>query len=146
MTLVKWTPMRELLGLGDDLDRWYDDFYTGGNRLREYLMPPLDIEERDKDFIVRTEVPGVPREGLNVTIENGMLTISGEKKTEHEEGKEGTKRHRIERTYGSFQRTLDLPDTVDREHVTGTLKDGVLTLTLQKKEQEKPKQLKVDIG
>ncbi len=129
----------------NDIDRWLETFSTGDNRVREYLMPPLDVEERDKEYIVRTEVPGVPREGLQVTVENGVLTITGEKKYEHEEGK-GTKQHRLERSYGSFRRTLLLPETVDHEQIEGKLVDGVLTLTLHKREETKPKQLTVTIG
>lgn len=143
MTLVRWKPLRELVGC-DDYDCWLDGL-RGENRIRELLVPPLDVEENERQYVIRTEVPGVPREGLQVTVENGVLTIRGEKKEEHETGK-GTRQHRIERSYGSFHRTLLLPDTVDHGTVEGVLKDGVLTITLTKKEETKPRQVQVNIG
>lgn len=145
MTLMKWTPYTDLLGVGDDVDSWFGGCDTGGNRVRDLLMPPLDIEETEREYLVRTELPGVPREGLEVTVADGILTIKGEKKTEHAEKKEGIRQHRWERTYGSFQRTLVLPETVDHTGITGVLKDGVLTLTLHKKEVLKPAPVKITI-
>mgnify|MGYP001123566187 CR=1 FL=1 len=146
MKLIKWSPYTDLVGWDEGIDRWFESCYTDGNRVRELLMPPLDIEENEHEYLVRTELPGVPREGVEVTVENGVLTIKGEKQTGDGEEKDGVKRHRGERLYGSYQRTLMLPDSVDTTGITGVLKDGVLTLTLRKMEVKKPEPVKVTIG
>lgn len=104
-------------------------------------MPVVDIEETDGAFIVHAELPGVAKDDVQVNIENGVLTIKGEKKTRSED----TKRHRVECVYGSFLRSFTLPQDVDVEQVEAAYKNGILDLTIPKQEQAKPKQIEVKV-
>ncbi len=133
-----------------ELDRLFDNFFSGympHARMRAAkpladaaIRPDLDISGDDKRYIVSVELPGVSEQDLNVELENNTLRISGEKRYEHEsangpqgEAEAGKNFYRIERSYGSFQRVLELPDDVDTEAITATHKDGVLTITLPRK-------------
>lgn len=107
-------------------------------------VPPVDIKENEHALILTADVPGLKFEDIDVRVENGTLTIRGERKFEAKEEKTGY--HRVERSYGAFQRVFDLPDTVDVEGVKADYKDGVLTVTLPKKEIAKPKQIKVQVN
>ena len=133
-----------------ELDRLFDNFFSGympHTRMQAAkpladaaVRPDLDISGDDKRYIVSVELPGVPEQDLNVELENNMLRISGEKRYEHEsasgqesDAEQGRNFYRIERSYGSFQRVLELPDDVDTDAITAAHKDGVLTITLPRK-------------
>ena len=103
--------------------------------------PPVDIFERQDHLVIRAEVPGVLMEDMDVRIENGVLTLHGERKQEGDI-KEGDA-HRMERVYGQFTRSFSLPTTVDAEKVTATYKDGVLEVTVPKAETAKPKSIEI---
>ena len=105
--------------------------------------PSLDISETDTEYVVKADVPGVDPKELDISVEDSVLTISGEKKEEHEEKKENY--HRIERSYGSFSRAIKLPPSADADSIKAASKDGVLTLTIPKREEEKKKKLKIDV-
>lgn len=109
------------------------------------LVPTVDVSESDNEFVVRAEIPGVRKEDVNVTVENGVLTISAESKSETEE-KEGARVIRQERRYGKFMRSLRLSADIDESSVTATHKDGVLQVTLPKAEEVKPKRISVAVG
>ncbi len=109
------------------------------------LVPTVDVSESDNDFVVRAEIPGVRKEDVNVTVENGVLTISAESKSETEE-KEGARVIRQERRYGKYMRSLRLSADIDESKVTATHKDGVLQVTLPKAEEVKPKRISVAVG
>lgn len=109
------------------------------------LVPTVDVSESNNEFVVRAEIPGVRKEDVNVTVENGVLTISAESKSETEE-KEGARVIRQERRYGKYMRSLRLGTDIDESKVTATHKDGVLQVTLPKAEEVKPKRISVDIG
>ncbi len=110
-------------------------------------VPPVDIVENENELIVKADVPDVKFEDIEVKLENGTLTIRGERKFEKEAGDKGEKGgwHRIERSYGAFERSFTLPDTVDPEHTKADYKNGTLTVTLPKKEIAKPRQVKVEV-
>jgi HSP20 family protein len=105
--------------------------------------PLVDIIEDDKEYIIKAELPGVSKENVKVAVENGVLTISGERKLEKEE--KNKKYHRVERAYGFFVRSFTLPDVADAEHVKAEFKDGELKVHLPKSEKAKPKQIEVNV-
>lgn len=106
--------------------------------------PPVDILETENDLLLKADLPGVDLKDIDIHIENGTLTLKGERKYEKEEKDKGF--HRLERSYGSFVRYFTLPDTVDTEHVKAEFQNGVLTVTLPKKEIAKPKSIKVQVS
>ena len=107
-------------------------------------MPPVDIAEDDKEYTIKVELPGVNKEDVRVSVEGGVLSISGERKAEKEE--KNKKYHRIERTYGSFARSFTLPEGAASDRVAAEFKDGVLRVHLPKDEKAKPKSIDVKIG
>jgi len=134
--LSLWRPFGSLLGS----DSFYDDYLP--KRYGETgWSPRVDIKEDEKGFTVMTELPGLNQKDVSVEVKDGILTISGEKKFGGEE--KGERYYRVERCYGSFSRSFTLSDRVDENGIEATFKDGLLTLTLPKKEEAKPKQIKV---
>jgi len=106
--------------------------------------PPVDISETATEYHIKAEIPDVKKEDLKVTMEDGMLTIQGIRRPEHEE--KGKRFHRIERSYGSFVRTFALPDVIEDEKVKAEFKEGVLHLHLRKSEKAKPKTIEVKMA
>jgi HSP20 family protein len=139
MTLVRWNPVRELASMEiDRLNRMFDDFYGTGHG----WAPAVDIyETQDREFVIKAELPEMKREHINLTFENNVLTLSGERTAEFDE-RSGTY-HRSERTYGRFTRSFTLPATVDGSRITAAYKDGVLTVRVPQREEAKPKQIEV---
>lgn len=107
-------------------------------------VPPVDIIENENELVVKADVPEIKFEDIDVKIENGTLTLRGERKVEKTSDKGGW--HRMERSYGTFERAFSLPETVDPEHVKADYKNGTLTVTLPKKEIAKPRQVKVEVS
>ncbi len=105
--------------------------------------PLVDITEDDKEYLIKAELPEVKKEEVKVTVENGLLTINGERKFEKEE--KGKQYHRVERAYGSFVRSFSLPDDADSNKVNADFKDGVLRVRVAKSEQARPKQIEVKV-
>ena len=126
-------------------ERLFDDiFLRGFPELRIgklAFVPSLDVSENDDSVVVKAEVPGVSADDLEITIDDGALVLSGEKKNESEERKEGY--YRSERVFGSFRRSITLPESVDPDKVSGSYEDGVLVVTLEKTPAAKPKRVKV---
>jgi HSP20 family protein len=104
-------------------------------------MPPVDVRETDDAFLISAELPGLSKEDIQITFENGVLRLSGERRLEKEEGKENY--HRIERAYGSFSRSFTLGNGVDPSKVSAGFKDGVLTITVPKAAEAKPRQISI---
>ncbi len=133
-TGLAWPTFGRLLNLQDELDQLFE------TPLRAWA-PVLDVHEDKDNFVIRTELPGLRREDIDVSLHDGAVIISGERKVE--EVKEGVEVHRQERYYGKFQRALTLPAPVAADKVKAQYKDGVLTVTLPKVEEAKPKQITV---
>ena len=133
----------------DNFDNMMERFFQPTRLLDEEmagsLTPRMDVVERDSEFVIRTDLPGIKKEDINVTLENGVLTISGETKEETEE-KENGQVIRQERRYGKYMRSLRLATPIDEKKVKAAYKDGVLELTLPKAEEAKPKKITVDVG
>ena len=107
--------------------------------------PSVDIEEEEDKYVIKADLPGVEKEDIEVKLENGVLSIRGEKQTEKETGK-GTKKHRTERFHGTFARSFTLPDAVKADKVDAAYKDGVLSLTIPKEEESKPKSIEIKVS
>ena len=132
-----WPSFGRLSSLQDELDRLFESPLTGWE-------PALDVHEDKDNFAVRTELPGLKREDIEVSFQDGTLVISGERKAE--ENAEGTEVHRQERVYGKFQRILTLPTPIAADKIKAQYKDGVLTVTLPKAEEAKPKKIDVNVS
>lgn len=105
--------------------------------------PAIDVAETKEKILVRAEVPGVKQDAISIEFENGVLAIRGERKLEKEEG---VTWHRVERTYGAFSRSFTLPRTVDAEKIAATYRDGILEIEVPKKEEAKPKHIKIAVN
>src|SRR5580700_8654148 len=149
MTLItRFDPFREFVTLQDRMNRLLRDS-RGSEGQDESLTtsafaPPVDVYEDEHSVTLKIEVPGIDEKDIDVRIENNTLTVHGERKFEKEEKEENFRR--VERQYGSFTRTFTLPNTVDSEKVSANYDKGVLKITLPKKAEAKPKQIKVNIG
>lgn len=148
MTLVRWDPFRELEEMSDRLNRVFSRpaLRTNGkeNLTVADWTPTVDISETDGEYLIKAELPEVKKEDVKVTVENGVLTLQGERRQEKEE--KGKKFHRVERSYGSFVRSFALPESVDDSAVKAEYKDGVLNLHLPKSEKVKPKAIEVKVA
>jgi HSP20 family protein len=147
--LTRWEPLKELEDLQNRLSSAFGraPIRRGGDREEITLAdwsPLADITEDDHEYVIKAELPDLKKEDVKVTVENGVLTISGERKLEKEE--KGKKYHRVERAYGSFVRSFTLPDDADAEKVQAEFKDGILTVHLPKNEKAKPKQIEVKVA
>jgi HSP20 family protein len=123
----------------DAMSRMFNENY--GNFAVRTLSPPVDIVENENELVLTADLPGVPMENIDIRIEDGTLAISGERRFEEKEEKAGY--HRIERAYGSFKRCFTLPDSIDAEKVAAEYTNGVLRVTMPKKEIAKPRSIKV---
>jgi HSP20 family protein len=153
-TMTRFVPFRSPLDgvavLQNRLNSIFNDFAgSNGEQQNESLsagnfIPPVDIYEDAHQLVLKLEVPGIPQEDLQINLENQTLTVKGERKFVKDEKEENF--HRIERRYGSFVRSFTLPATIDTETTQAKYEYGVLSVTLQKKEAAKPKQVKIEIG
>lgn len=145
MAMIKYTPFPELETFPTGLRLFQDTV----NRLfaepnARPWVPAVDIKETENELIFKADIPDVEMKDIDVHMENGTLTLRGERK--FEESKDGGGWHRVERSYGTFERVFALPETVDPEAVKADYKNGVLTITLPKKEVAKPRQIKVEFS
>lgn len=145
MAIVRWDPFREVAQLQERVGRAFNEGY---GRLDEGLLssgtwaPPVDIfENGNHELVLKAELPDMSREDISLTVDNGTLTIKGEKKFNNEAREDQF--HRIERRYGEFTRTFSLPQTVDQSKVSAEYKNGVLTVRLPLREEAKPRQIQV---
>src|SRR5213594_3132146 len=149
--LTRWDPVREFSTLQDRMNRmnrlFRESYSPEGPEealTTTSFAPPVDIYEDEHNITLKMEVPGIDEKDIDVRIENSTLTVHGERKFEKEEKEENFRR--VERQYGSFTRSFTLPNTVDPEQVNATYDKGVLKVTLAKKAEAKPKQIKVNVG
>jgi HSP20 family protein len=134
--------LMSLSRVGDLFDRMFGDAWREADaNTNTLLAPALDVSEDHARFVVATELPGMERKDIDLQIKDGVLTIRGEKR--HEEEVKDRKWHRVERRYGSFYRSLALPESVDPAKAEAAFKNGVLTVTLAKREETKPKTIAI---
>src|SRR3989449_9103056 len=149
-TLTRWEPLREMEDFQNRLSTLFGRPLrrTNGHGREEITLadwsPLADITEDEREYVIKAELPELRKEDVKVTVENGVLTISGERKFEKEEKKK--KYHRVERGYGSFVRTFALPEDADANKVKAQFKQGMLEVHLPKNEKAKPKQIEVSVA
>src|SRR5512147_1565839 len=149
ITRTRWNPLKDRDELESRLATMFATREATGNGGKEALTvaqwsPLVDITEDEKQYVIKAELPEMKKEDVRLTVENDVLTISGERKFEKEE--KGRKYHRVERAYGSFVRNFSLPDDASPAKVTAEFKDGVLTVHLAKTEQAKPQHIEVKVA
>lgn len=148
MSTLRWDPFQDMLSLQDELNRMFDRVAgrtgpTTGQVARTWA-PPLDIAERTDAYVVTVEVPGVDPEEIDVTLENALLTIQGERRPAQDASEQ--RLHRVERAYGSFRRSVSLPSTVQADTIQASYDHGLLRLVIPKAEQAKPKKIAIHTG
>jgi HSP20 family protein len=148
MALVRWEPVRELSSLQSEMNRLFNTFFDtptpGGNGGARRWVPSMDLVETDEHFVLRADLPGLSEEDVAIELEDNVLTVSGERKAEHEEKKEGF--YRVERSYGQFRRSLTLPDGVDAEGIEANFDKGVLEVRIPKPAERKPRRVAIKVG
>jgi HSP20 family protein len=152
MAIVRWEPFRDLMGLQERMNRLFDESYRGtrtaGNAdewaLGGSWAPAVDIYEQDGNIVMKAELPGVDPKAVDIRLENNTLTLRGERKLDKEVKEDNY--HRVERAYGTFSRSFTLPTVVDQGNIKAEYKDGVLKLTLPKREEAKPRQIQINVG
>ena len=151
MALIRWEPVRELGTIQSEMNRLFNTFFDNpsvevshGNGAQRRWLPPMDLVEAEGEFILRADLPGLSEEDVNIEVEDNVLSISGERKSRHEQSEEGY--HRVERSFGSFRRSLTLPEGVDTDAVKATFDRGVLEIRIPKPEERKPRKVSISVG
>ena len=149
MAIVRWEPLRELSSLQNEMNRLFNTAFDSpatpgnGGAMRRWV-PAMDLLETADHFVLRADLPGMTQEDVNIELEDSTLTVSGERKSEHEERQEGF--YRVERAFGSFSRSLTLPQGVDPDAVTANFDNGVLEIRIPKPEERKPRRISISVG
>jgi HSP20 family protein len=148
MALTRWDPFRDLVTLQERMNRLFEDSLSRSKTTDQEMAmgawtPAVDIFETPESVVLKADLPGIEEKDIDVRIENNVLVLRGERKFLKEAKEEDY--HRIERSYGVFSRTFQLPGTIDQSHISAVHKDGVLEVHLPKREDTKPKQIKVDV-
>jgi HSP20 family protein len=149
MALIRWEPAREINSLQSEMNRLFNTFFdtptpgANGATLRRWV-PAMDLVESDDQFVLRADLPGLTEDDVSIELEDNVLTVSGERKAEHEDRNEGY--HRVERAYGAFSRQLTLPDGVDGDAIGASFDNGVLEVRIPKPEQTKPRKVQIKAG
>ena len=145
MAIVRWEPLREFSTLQNEMNRLFNTVFDAptpgnGGTLRRW-MPAMDLVETADHFVLRADLPGLTEDDVTLEFEDGTLTVSGERKSEHEAKGEGY--YRVERAFGSFSRSLTLPQGIDPEAVTASFDRGVLEVSIPKPEEKKPRRIEI---
>jgi HSP20 family protein len=145
MTIVRWEPLRELNSLQSEMNRLFNNAFDGSSGpVARRWVPAMDLVESGEHFVLRADLPGMSEEDIEIELEDGALTVSGERKAEHEERGEGF--HRVERSFGAFSRSLTLPKGVDADAVAASFDRGVLEIRIPKPEARKPRRITIANG
>src|SRR5947207_15482587 len=140
-TLVRWEPFREIAALQNEMSRFMNGLLEGDGRTNQAWIPALDVWETESEIVYALDLPGVPEEKISVELDAGALTISAERERTQEESEE--RFYRYERRYGTFSRTVCLPQGVSEDDVRADYKHGVLQVHVRKPQQPKPKRIQV---
>ena len=148
-SMIRWEPFRDLVSLRDRMDRLFGEGFGRGWPTEEGLTtgvwnPPVDVYETADSIVLKADLPDVTKDDVDISVHGNALTIRGERKREEEVKEKDF--YRMERSYGSFTRSFTLPGTVDPEKIEAGFTGGVLTVTLPKREESKPKQIKVKVS
>src|SRR5215210_4136695 len=135
MALVRWEPTREVDSLQSEVNRVFDAFFGNGSgaatRARRWV-PAMDLVETEDQLVLKADLPGMTHDDINIEVKDGVLTVSGERRAEHEENSEGF--YRVERAFGQFSRSMTLPDGIDAEKIGAEFHEGVLEVRIPKPE------------
>ena len=140
-TLVRWEPFRELASLHGEMSRLMNGLFEGNGRTGQGWVPAVDVWETENELVYALDLPGVPRDKIEVDYEDGAVTVSAERERSQEVGDD--RFYRFERRYGTFSRTLALPQGVDESAIRAEYRDGVLELHVAKPEQQKPRRIEI---
>lgn len=149
MALIRWEPVRELGTIQNEMNRLFNTFFdtpaptNAGTTLRRWV-PAMDLIETEGEFVLRADLPGMSEGDVSIELEDNVLTISGERRTDHEERAAGY--YRVERSSGAFRRSLTLPEGVDPESVRAHFDRGVLEVTIPKPAQKMPRKVQISVG
>jgi HSP20 family protein len=146
MALVRWDPIRELDSLQGDMNRLFDRFFEGRgtNGASRRWIPAMDLVETEDALVLRGDLPGMSEDDVDIEIKDSVLTVSGERKSEHEDKGEGY--HRVERAFGRFSRSLNLPQGVEPDRVEAKFDNGVLEVRIPKPAEAKPTRVQIGKG
>ena len=147
MAIVRWDPVRELDSLQGDMNRLFDGFFqnrTGSGAGHRRWIPAMDLAETEDHLVLRADLPGVSEDDVDIEIKDGVLTVTGERKAEHEEKSEGF--YRVERAFGSFSRSLSLPQGIDASAVSASFDRGVLEVRIPKPAERKATRVEIGQG
>ena len=150
MALIRWEPARELSSMQSEINRLFGTFFdspTPGNGRRAALRgwtPAMDVTENENEYVLKADLPGLSEGDVGVELDDNVLRISGERKSEHEERKNGY--HRVERAFGRFSRSLRLPEGVTAESIQANFDNGVLEVHIQKPEEHKAQKVAISVG
>jgi HSP20 family protein len=148
-TIVRWDPFKEITTLQDRMSRVFEEALGRSHRPDEdYIsgswIPSVDVRETSDSLVIQAELPGIEPDAVQVSVENGVLCLKGSRS--FEKAAEGETYHRVERAYGAFERSFTLPTNVNAEKIEATYKHGILTLTLPKREEAKPRSISIKIA
>ena len=147
MTIVRWEPLREMSSLQTEMNRLFNTVFdapaVGSGGARRWT-PAMDLLETEDHFVLRADLPGMSEEDVSIELEDNVLTVSGERKSNHEENREGF--YRVERAFGAFSRSLTLPKGVDPESVSAGFDQGVLEVRIPKPAERKPRKISISAG
>jgi HSP20 family protein len=150
MALIRWEPVREIQTVQNEMNRLFNTFFdspsptNGGQTAMRRWIPAMDVVETDDHFVLRADLPGLSENDVNIELEDNVLTVSGERKAEHEQRNEGY--YRVERASGSFSRSLTLPEGVKADGIQASFDSGVLEVRIPKPEQQKPRKVQISLG
>jgi HSP20 family protein len=141
MSLIHYEPVNLFDQFNNEINRCFSRTRPAATRQHDWV-PAVDIHEEESRFVLTADVPGVSRESIDITLEDGVLTVQGERRAERDAASEGYRRR--ERAHGTFLRQFSLPDTVDAEQINATVKDGVLQIEIPKQEKLQPRKISVN--
>jgi HSP20 family protein len=146
MALIRWEPAAELNSIQSEMNRLFNTFFDqpAASGVMRRWVPAMDLVETGEHYVLRADLPGLSESDVNLQLEDNVLTISGERKADHERQEQGY--HRVERAFGSFSRSLTLPSGIDPDAVQAQFDRGVLEVTIPKPEQKKPRQVQITPG
>ena len=140
-TLVRWEPFREVVALQNELSRFMNGVVEGTGRTTQSWVPAVDVWETEKDLVYAFDLPGIPEDKVSVEVEDGALTVSAQRLQSEDFSKD--RFHRVERRFGSFTRTIGLPQGVSEDGITADYRDGVLEVRVAKPEAPKPRRIRI---
>jgi HSP20 family protein len=144
MALVRWEPVRELTSLQSEMNRLFSTFFDDNGGSTRRWAPAMDLIEKDDHLVLKADLPGLSENDVRIEVQDNVLTVSGERKTESEEKRQGY--YRMERAFGGFSRSVTLPDGIDADKVDASFDKGVLEVKIPKPEERKPQRIAIGAG